>query len=272
LLNLDGNVTFEVADPQWLTAGGVQPVKPLYRDSLLTPGNAFLFNAVAVGQAGERLRVPVRIVGRNLKRVSSPGDNPPQLPLLRLRLKDGNTGQVLQTVHTFQSGILVVDSSGYVAVTDTFDINLSAFAGRSIQVEGATFFNLSEPGENPPQIAEVYDLRAGASQSRAAEKITAPAESEVPAQFALSQNYPNPFNPITTIEFQLPRNSHVNLKIYDIQGRPVRTLLKREMEAGSHQVVWDGKDEAGNAAASGVYLYHFQAGSFVQTRKMLLVR
>ncbi len=154
-LPIDGDITFEIADPQWLTTNGAQPVKPLYRDSLINPENAFCFTAINVSQPGERLIVPVQIVGRNLKRVSPTGGNPFSLPLLRLRLKDGNTGQVLQTVYTFQSSILGNDSTRYIAISDTFEIELSAFVSRRIQVEGATFFNLYDPGKDGPQIAAV---------------------------------------------------------------------------------------------------------------------
>ncbi|MCK6620132.1 MAG: T9SS type A sorting domain-containing protein [Calditrichaceae bacterium] len=127
----------------------------------------------------------------------------------------------------------------------------------------------------------MYDLRAETLQPRLAGKVPAPANAEVPGQFALSQNYPNPFNPATNIEFQLPQASHITLKIYDLQGWLVKTLLNQEMEAGSHRVAWNGRDERGNAAASGVYLYHFQAGEFSrsrlpgayrQTGKMVLLR
>jgi len=271
-LPIDGEVTFEIADPQWITAGSAQPVKPLYRDSLITPENAFRFNAINVSQPGERLTVPVQIVGRNLKRVSPTGSNLFSLPLLRLRLKDENTGQVLQTVHTFQSSILGNDSTRYIAIADTFEIELSAFVSRRIQVEGATFFNLNDPGKGGPQIAEVYDLREETLQPRLAGKVPAPANAGVPGQFALSQNYPNPFNPATNIEFQLPQASHVTLKIYDLQGRLVKTLTNGEFSAGTHRVEWDGRDEHGNGAASGIYLYHIKAGNYVETRKMVLMR
>ncbi|MCK6623258.1 MAG: hypothetical protein HUU32_16345 [Calditrichaceae bacterium] len=204
-------------------AGGVQPLKPLYRDSLITPGNAFRFNAINVSQPGERLTVPVQIVGRNLKRVSPKGDNPLMLPLLRLRLKDGNTGQVLQTVHTFQSSILGNDSTRYIAITDTFEIELNGLVNRRIQVEGATFFSFNDPGKGRPQIAEAYDLREEASRARIAGKVPAAAEVEVPKRFSLAQNYPNPFNPATNIEFQLPQASHVSLNFCKMRGK--RTKL-----------------------------------------------
>jgi len=116
-------------------------------------------------------------------------------------------------------------------------------AARRIQVEGATFFSLNDPEKGRPQFAEVYDLRKEASQARLAGKVSAAANAGAPGQFSLAQNYPNPFNPSTTIEFQLPQASHVTLKIYDLQGRLVKTLADGEFPAGTHRVKWDGRDE-----------------------------
>ncbi len=94
----------------------------------------------------------------------------------------------------------------------------------------------------------------------------------IPEQYGLSQNYPNPFNPETTIEYQLPQAGHVSLKIYNLLGREVRTLVDQDMPAGFHRVQWDGKDAAGRKLDSGVYLYKLHAGSFAQTRKTLLLK
>jgi hypothetical protein len=94
----------------------------------------------------------------------------------------------------------------------------------------------------------------------------------LPTEFALEQNYPNPFNPETEIRFALPRAEHVVLKIFNILGSEVRTLVDKQYEAGYHNVRWDGKDKQGNPVASGVYLYQLRAGSFSQVRKMSLLR
>ena len=87
----------------------------------------------------------------------------------------------------------------------------------------------------------------------------------------LSQNYPNPFNPFTEIQYQLPQGEKVSLKVYNILGRPVRTLVDAFKEAGVYTVRWDRKDEQGKRVSSGIYLYRFQAGDFVATRKMILM-
>jgi len=90
--------------------------------------------------------------------------------------------------------------------------------------------------------------------------------------FLLKQNYPNPFNPTTTITYEIPKASEVNLTIYNTLGQKIRTLINRKQNAGKHEVIWDGKDEIGNEVASGIYLYQLRAGDFVQTRKMILMR
>ncbi len=90
--------------------------------------------------------------------------------------------------------------------------------------------------------------------------------------FSLMQNYPNPFNPSTEIRFSLGHRQTVELEIYDILGRHVRSLVNETLPAGDHIVRWDGRNERGYQTASGVYLYRLRAGSFAQTRKLLLLR
>lgn len=94
----------------------------------------------------------------------------------------------------------------------------------------------------------------------------------VPDAFALRQNYPNPFNPTTTIRFDLPVASFVSLKLYDLLGQEVRTLVNGDRTAGFHTVSWDGRNELGSAVPSGIYLYRIVTSNFVQTQRMTLIR
>jgi hypothetical protein len=94
----------------------------------------------------------------------------------------------------------------------------------------------------------------------------------LPTQFALEQNSPNPFNPSTTIRFAVVQGSPVRLMVYNTAGQLVRTLVDRNMEAGAHQVVWNGSDESGRRVSSGVYLYRLTSAEGAMVRKMLLVR
>ena len=94
----------------------------------------------------------------------------------------------------------------------------------------------------------------------------------VPNSFSLAQNYPNPFNPTTTIRFELPARSQVTLAVFDILGRRVATIANDDFSAGEHEVTWDGRNDDGEEASSGVYLYRLVAGQQTIARKMLLLK
>jgi len=97
-------------------------------------------------------------------------------------------------------------------------------------------------------------------------------EGEVPTKFYLSANYPNPFNPVTSIQFSVHSPIHTTLKIYNVLGQLVKTLVDEPKERGTYEVIWDGKDENGIEVASGIYFYKLQAGDFAEAKKMLLVK
>ena len=99
-----------------------------------------------------------------------------------------------------------------------------------------------------------------------------PRSAGIPETFQLSQNYPNPFNPSTRIEYSLRESDHVTLRIFNVNGQEVRTLLRAEMPAGEYAVTWDGLDNAGLPAASGTYLYRLETKHSTTSRKMVLVR
>jgi len=95
---------------------------------------------------------------------------------------------------------------------------------------------------------------------------------ELPTQYALFPCVPNPFNPSTTIRFSLPVESDVSLVIYDLSGRRIVVLASDHLPQGHHEVVWQGEDAQGEFLASGVYFYRLEAGEFVQTQKMILLK
>ncbi|NOY60606.1 MAG: T9SS type A sorting domain-containing protein [Calditrichaeota bacterium] len=95
---------------------------------------------------------------------------------------------------------------------------------------------------------------------------------EKPVSFELSQNYPNPFNALTQIRYQLPEQSVLSIKIYNILGQEVRTLVDGVKEAGYHTVIWNGLDNFNRPVSSGIYYYRFKTATFVQTRKMVFLK
>ena len=128
----------------------------------------------------------------------------------------------------------------------------------------------------PPLATSVVD-REGAELIRRwiggmrATHVAVESRSE-PSSFQLAQNYPNPFNPDTMIRFALPHSGSVELAIYNRAGQRVATLVDGIRHAGSHAVLWNGHDDAGDAVASGVYLYRLQAAPGVQVKTLVLLR
>ncbi|MBW7888725.1 MAG: T9SS type A sorting domain-containing protein [Bacteroidetes bacterium] len=91
--------------------------------------------------------------------------------------------------------------------------------------------------------------------------------STVPEKFTLEQNYPNPFNPATTIRYSVPSMQKIELKVYDLLGREVQTLVNELQSQGNYEVRFDA-----STLASGIYIYRLQSGSFVTTKKMMLIK
>ena len=110
-------------------------------------------------------------------------------------------------------------------------------------------------------------------------EIIVPSEQELalnripllPETFILHQNFPNPFNPITTLSYDLPKDSEVRLAIFDMLGNEVSTLVRSNQKTGFKSVQWDATDSMGRPVSAGIYLYQIQAGEFVQTKKMVLL-
>ena len=93
-----------------------------------------------------------------------------------------------------------------------------------------------------------------------------------PHNYTVAQNFPNPFNPNTMIEFSLPRTEKTTIRVFDLLGREITTLLDQQLASGKHQVTWDGRDQSGQLVGSGVYFYRVEAGKFLKTVKMILMR
>jgi hypothetical protein len=102
--------------------------------------------------------------------------------------------------------------------------------------------------------------------------VTKQVDSTLPKEYSLGQNYPNPFNPETSIRISLPRDSHVEVAIFNALGQKIRTLVSQKMAAGIHMAAWDGRNDSGQSISSGVYFYTIKAGDFTQTKKMIMIK
>ena len=94
----------------------------------------------------------------------------------------------------------------------------------------------------------------------------------IPTEFALHENYPNPFNPSTTLRFDLPEVSDVNVIIYNMLGQKVKSFNMQSTPAGYHSLTWNATNDYGDPVSAGVYLYQLQSKDFVKTRKMVLLK
>ena len=95
---------------------------------------------------------------------------------------------------------------------------------------------------------------------------------EIPVKYAFHQNYPNPFNPITTLRYELPKQVHVRITIYDMLGREGRTILNEHQDPGYKSLIWNATNDYGKPVSAGIYLYQIQAGEYMQTKKMVLLK
>ena len=113
------------------------------------------------------------------------------------------------------------------------------------------------------KIQDLYDFVTGIKDQQ---------ENNTPENYSLLQNYPNPFNSQTIISYQIKDAGKIILEIYDALGTNIRILLNEFKNKGYYSQIWDGKDKYGGSVSSGVYFYRLNAGSFIQTKKMLLLK
>jgi len=147
-----------------------------------------------------------------------------------------------------------------------FFIDLSAYANSTVRLA----FYFASDGRNEANGWYIDDIRIEGIVTTTI--VANDEEMSMPTEFILRQNYPNPFNPETTILYELPRASQVEVVIFNLLGEKVRVLLNQPQQAGQHRLLWNGRDENEKSVPSGVYFYRLQAGEFVQTRKMILMQ
>jgi hypothetical protein len=174
------------------------------------------------------------------------------------------------------------DPEGNVYVVDEFH-HVIMLLSADLQYLGSYGQRGYEPGEfdfpldiyidgHEMQVCENYADSSGIQSFAIAPGSPKRESSPLPGKFFLAQNYPNPFNSNTTIMFELPEPSDVEIVIYDILGRKVVTLASEKMSAGSHSRIWTGRNQTGLTVSSGVYFYRLAAGQNVAIKKLLLLK
>jgi len=159
-------------------------------------------------------------------------------------------------------GPLDVNPGSVGPAEDEYDFDYSTSSQAYTHAEGG--FPVGDLNWFPDKKAEWEEFVSGVKDNRT------PA---LPSRFTLEQNYPNPFNPSTTIAYHLSKSSTVELTVYNLAGQKIRTLVSdKRQNAGNYSVQWDGRNDAGRAVVSGLYVYRLKSDSRVQSRKMLLLK
>ena len=172
-----------------------------------------------------------------------------------------------------------VDNASIVQGDETHWLSWERLSGEIVSGDtmSMSLSMMPQQDQNEYETATLYLEGMTMSQAIDIDMITDPENAGVdhdalPNKYALYQNYPNPFNPVTTLRYNLPKDQMVNIAIYDMMGRTVRNLINRQETAGYKSIQWDAANDAGVSVSAGLYLYRIQAGDFVQTRKMVLLK
>ncbi len=143
----------------------------------------------------------------------------------------------------------------------------TAYYGNTTELSKATTVTVGDVGTFSVTSVDVELIPMSATSVEEENNV-----SNVPAEFELMQNYPNPFNPTTTIRYILPKASRVTLKIYNLRGELVKTLVDGYQSAQNHQVTWNGDNEAGEKVAAGIYLYRLKTENYQQTKRLVFLK
>lgn len=176
----------------------------------------------------------------------------------KAELLNASTDKVLGTIRGWNFGSKDLSKFKQAA----YNLNTGGYSGNDLKIRITASTNIEDPIAIPVNDYSTENVAASAS----AQSVTMQQASLV-TTYSLSQNYPNPFNPTTVIEYTIPKESQVTLKIYDVLGQEVETLVNEEQNVGSYEVQFNG-----SRLASGVYFYRLAAGNHAITKKMLLLK
>ncbi len=183
-----------------------------------------------------------------------------QIDTFKIKFQPGDGGFPMTISWSSAQVLLVCDSARLRDEFGGFFVNVNMGTSSSVQVAAA------------PPITTLLITKYGARLTG-----VAPVSNQLPTRFALEQNYPNPFNPSTTMRFAVQQASHTDISVYDVLGRKVATLVSQELTPGFYNATWNGTDQSGRIAASGIYFVRMTADAgnaktFTAMQKIMLLK
>ncbi len=177
------------------------------------------------------------------------------------------------------NGVAAVPNSDYIYLFDDNGVFLTGDLGASYtevtvptDVNESDYFTAGVFSEKDFGYVFTYYGEVLRFENQQPNAIDDTEEINVADQYVLNQNYPNPFNPTTNISFSIPKTEKIKVVVYDMRGQKVATLFNATMNAGYHTLEWNGRDDNGKLAATGIYLYQLQTPNTVKTRKMTFIK
>ena len=177
---------------------------------------------------------------------------------------------ILRTEHSAEinSEIVIADNPDMVNAITIDNINDSRYDISDLQKGKSYFWKVRTKTKD-----NIYSEFSGQGVFKIGDNVTSVKNpSLVPDKFEVTQNYPNPFNPSTVIEYSIPNAEFVTVRIYNMLGQEIATLLNEEVTAGTYKLQWNGHDNYGNKVSTGSYIYRVVAGNNVATKKMILLK
>lgn len=187
---------------------------------------------------------------------------------IELRIKEGSTVDFVSPMPRI-AGFMKLD---YSIQNEILNVNLTSISDIGLEPGNGDIFFITGKFKSASDV-EVGKIEVMNSNGNIVTPNFKLITTDIyPTNFKLDQNYPNPFNPATTIKFTIPKETRVQIAVFDITGRLVKVLVDDVLPAGEHLTVWDGTDQSGFKVSSGLYLYRMYADGFVTSRKMMLAK
>ncbi len=203
--------------------------------------------------------------------------------MLKLRNQYGvfDTEDFVLTVNEATKKINLNSPAMNVTIVGNFDV-ISGKVNPEFQHNGKWYDYFGADSIDVTNVNGEITLEPGEFRVYLDKKINFPSEDlvtgissdkdETPDSYVLAQNYPNPFNPETTIEFSIPKGGLISLKVYNLIGEEIATIVNKDLSPGNYRFKWDGKNSVGEKISSGIYFYRLKGANFLQTKKMLLLK